>query len=137
MPFPPCAEEILPMIFFSSFPGDVHVAVFPTNFAAFSLVSIVGISSRKCLGLNVFRPLRNWISLAVVMLNMVKSLLLNIWFGFVGYIIVKLELSLGLFIVVDLIFVVAASVMVGSSCKSFIIINMFSYFRYFISNIFI
>jgi len=47
------------MIIFSCLPGDFHEAAFPTNSVAFSLVSIVGISKRKCLGLNVFRPLRN------------------------------------------------------------------------------
>jgi len=45
------------------------VAVLPTNSVAFSLVSIVGISNKKCLGLKVFRPLRNWITFAVVIVN--------------------------------------------------------------------
>ena len=64
-PFPPWAEDILPMIIFGSFPVDFHVAVLPTNFEASSLDFISGISIRKCLGLNVFRPRLNCITFAL------------------------------------------------------------------------
>ena len=76
----PCAEEILPVIVFGSLPGDFQVADLPTNSVADSLVSTFGISRRKCLGLNVFRPLRNWITFAIVIVLRVKVLFLKIWF---------------------------------------------------------
>ena len=51
MPLLPWAEEILPVIFFDSFPGDVHIACLPTSLEASSLDLISSISIRKCLGL--------------------------------------------------------------------------------------
>lgn len=62
-PLLPWADEIFPVIVFGSLPVDFHSTVLPTNFVAFSLVFVSGISMRKCLGLYVFRPRRNWITL--------------------------------------------------------------------------
>jgi len=66
-PLPPWAEEILPVIVFGSLPVDFHSTVLPTSFVAFSRVSVSGISIRKCLGLYVFRPLRNWITVPFIL----------------------------------------------------------------------
>jgi len=51
------------VIIVGSLPVDFHSTVLPTNFDAFSRELISGISIKKCLGVNVFRPRRNWITL--------------------------------------------------------------------------
>lgn len=62
-PLPPWADEILPVIIVGFLPVDFHSTVLPTSFVAFSRESASGISIKKCLGLYVFRPRRNWITL--------------------------------------------------------------------------
>ena len=68
-PLFPWAEEILPVIVLGSLPDDLQLALFPTNFAAFSLLSTPSISSKKCLGVNVFLPLRNCITVAFTIIK--------------------------------------------------------------------
>ena len=68
-PLFPWAEEILPVIVLGSFPGDFQLTLFPTSFVAFSLVSTPSTSSKKCFGVNVFRPLRNWMTVALTIIK--------------------------------------------------------------------